>query len=219
MKLQFLDKNHEAADVWTFRFAPLEEISWRAGQSIRLELPVGYDIEEKRFTINSAPFEKRIDITTRLSGSKFKNSLDNLKPGQLIDGQSIEGDFLWSETNHKLFVAAGIGITPFHSMLKQRQYERGDFKLKLVYAGRQDRLPFEDWLSNMAADQADFELELIHGRRLSLQDVTPTAQQLVYLSGPSDMVNGLTVELLAAGFSSQNLKRDLFTGRPGWSNL
>lgn len=216
MKLQFLEKNQESRDVWTFRFAPQEATTWQAGQSIRLEVPIGYDIEEKRFTISSAPYEKRIDITTRLSGSKFKNSLDNLKPGQVIDGQSIEGNFVWSPAGPKLFVAAGIGITPFHSMLKQRQHEAAGLDVKLIYGGRPGQLPFADWLQVLAVGRSDFELQLIQGRRLSFQDLGPITGQPIYLSGPTDMVNDLNSQLLAAGLSEQNIKRDLFTGTPGW---
>ncbi|HET8689849.1 MAG TPA: FAD-dependent oxidoreductase [Candidatus Saccharimonadales bacterium] len=220
MKLQFLGKSHETADVWTYSFRAPEGATWLAGQSVRLELPVGYDIEEKRFTISSAPFEKRIDITTRLSGSKFKNSLNALTEGQAIDGQSIEGDFTWIQDDRaKLFVASGIGITPFRSILRQLEQDEGSLKAALVYAGREDELPFEYWLRQLAANYPDFRLQLIHGRRLTAMDIEPRPDSLIYLSGPSDMVNRLGDQLIAAGVPRQNLKRDLFTGRPGWSEV
>ncbi|HET7629940.1 MAG TPA: hypothetical protein VFK03_01060, partial [Candidatus Saccharimonadales bacterium] len=127
--------------------------------------------------------------------------------------------FVWTEgAQSKLFVASGIGITPFISILKARQRDGGDLNLRLIYAGREVELPFEAWLKHLAAKQPQFKLSLIHGRRLQLQDLEAANRDLVYLSGPADMVNQLDEQLMAVGLPRQNLKRDLFTGSPGWSN-
>jgi NAD(P)H-flavin reductase len=52
---------------------------WTAGQSIKLEVPGPYGPLEHRFSISSAPHEGIVAITTRLSGSSYKNSLAALR--------------------------------------------------------------------------------------------------------------------------------------------
>src|SRR3990170_8502700 len=122
MKLTLQDKKQEAKNVFTLVFAPDGPISWIAGQSIRLELPAGqYDTEERRFTISSAPHENHIAITTRTTPGLFKQSLLELKIGDIVEANAIEGTFTWKESEKPLiFIAGGIGITPFYAMLKHR---------------------------------------------------------------------------------------------------
>ncbi|HET6622580.1 MAG TPA: FAD-dependent oxidoreductase [Candidatus Saccharimonadales bacterium] len=217
MKLKFLGKSHQTGDVWTFSFAVPVGKTWLAGQSIRLELPVGYDIEEKRFTISSAPAEDRLDITTSLSGSKFKNHLDRIRSGQMIEAQSIEGDFTWSDDSRpKVLVASGIGITPFRAIIKQLEFAGEDLNFSLIYADRRNQLVFEDWLSGLAKHHSAFKLSLIRGRRLQIGDIVLQPNSLVYLSGPSTMVHQLSRQLIDNGVAEQDIKRDSFTGSPGW---
>lgn len=212
MKLQFIDKSPQVDDIWTFRFSPPDETVWLPGQSVRLELPVGYGSEEKRFTICSAPYEGRFDITTRLSGSKFKNSLDSLAPNQAIDAYAIEGDFVFTDGKPKLLVASGIGITPFVSILRQLVHDNKSSDLTLVYADRCAELLYEKELQTLS-QALSFDLQLIRGRRLSLADLDPTGGEQVYISGPEAMVKQLQTELIASGYPVSDIKTDLFTGR------
>jgi len=217
MKLHFLDKRREASAMTTFRFVPLTPLVWTAGQSIRLELPAGWGTEERRFTISSAPYEAVIEVTTRVGASDFKQALDALTPGTEIDAYALEGDFVWDgKSARPIFLAAGIGITPFHAMLKQRLHDDLPVEATLLYAGSDTALLFEQILRGWQREQPDFRLELLHGQRLSaglIADLVPDfASRLLYIAGPQAMVDAVSEELLARSVPETQLKRDWFTG-------
>src|SRR6266568_8903150 len=74
------------------------------------------------FTMASSPTEKEIHIGVKFSepSSKFKRALLAMQPGDAVEVGQIAGDFtLPKDPAQKLvFVAGGIGVTPFRSMLK-----------------------------------------------------------------------------------------------------
>ena len=129
MILKLINKKHLVDNVWAFRFQPSELLTWTAGQYVRVELLHENPDEEgtKRwFTNSAAPYEGIMQITTRVTGSTFKQALSKLEEGvelQLIENP--EGDFVWQNSDLPIvFVAAGIGVTPFHSILKERVHDQ-----------------------------------------------------------------------------------------------
>lgn len=210
MKLRFVNKVQESDDVWSFFFEPAEPLDWIAGQSIRLELPrKSWGYEEQRFTIASAPREGHVRITTRLSDSEFKQTLSRLESGAFIDGHNIEGDFIWDSLDRpKLFLAAGIGITPFRSLLAEHAAAKN---VKLLYQSK-DKLPV---FGKELADRLGKGLR-VTSQRLSLDTIADFCpdwkERVVYISGPEQMVRDISRSLLGAGLSPKWLITDLFTG-------
>ena len=211
MKLVFKGKQAHSKQISSFIFRAPNDTSWVAGQSIKIEVPGAYGPLEHRFTIASAPYEKLVTITTRLSDSEYKNSLASLEPGAEIDAYSIEGDFAWreSETEH-IFVAAGIGITPFHAIIKQRFHDKLPVSAKLIYGSRHEFV-YKDVLDEWAK-QSDLKVIYVTDRRLSIEDV-PASNSYVYVSGPSDFVDEFSAGLVKRGLPENKLVRDWFTGR------
>lgn len=214
MKLRFLNKKEEGFGVWSFFFEPQEKIEWLAGQSIRLELPrPTFGVDEKRFTISAAPYEKNIRITTKLSGSTFKKSLGALKPGTLIDAHSIEGDFIWHD-GPKLFLAGGIGVTPFKSLLKQATFEGKKLNTLMINSDKNDAHIFKDELNDLTKQDSTLQILYIN-HRIDLKDVEnfkDWKNHNVYISGPEKMVFELSKKLISAGLPKRRIKQDLFTG-------
>lgn len=214
MKLVFNNKKQESGDVWSFFFEPVEPVEWKAGQSIRLELPKptwGYS--ERRFTISSAPYEKHVRITTRLSDSDFKQALQNLQPGAQIDGHNIEGAFVWEEgSKHKLLIAGGIGITPMRSMLLQAMHDNKKLNATLFYISKDKPPVFLDELEGLA--NTDFFIS-VTDQRFNLDPDTTLApiwhDSIVYISGPENMVRTASSQLINAGLDKEHIKLDEFT--------
>lgn len=102
-----------------------KSFSFIAGQYIRVTVPkLLYDDQKgpsRVFTIASSPNEKnKLAIAFRDSESGFKKTLLELSQGSLVE---IEGPFgyftLPKNTSRPLiFIASGIGITPFLSMIR-----------------------------------------------------------------------------------------------------
>src|SRR5690606_34399950 len=100
MKLVY--KGHEAkqGNVERFIFQPEKPLTWTPGQFIHYTLPhkdADDRGDERWFTISSAPFEKDIWLTTRISPertSSFKRTLLDLKAGDTIETDEPEGSFV-----------------------------------------------------------------------------------------------------------------------------
>lgn len=207
MELTYTSR-HDHADATTFIFAPAKDLTWIAGQSIKIELVGAYEPIDHRFTISSAPYEGSIAITTRQSQSAFKKKLFALKEGDQVRAFGLEGMFVWQDFElPKFFAAVGIGITPFFSMLKQRSQEKLPLKTKLIYSSKDDL--FVPDFKNLAATHPEFSFTPIK-RRLQINDFPKNHQ--IYLSGPSLMVDEISAELLKNGFAESQLVRDWFTG-------
>jgi ferredoxin-NADP reductase len=78
----------------------------------------------RMFSIASAPVETdviRFGINTAERSSSLKTALLDLEPGEIVSGTAVGGDFLLPKevTRPLLFVAGGIGITPFMSHMEQ----------------------------------------------------------------------------------------------------
>ncbi len=116
--------------------------SFEAGQFIEAALidPLETDAEgdSRAFTLASAPQEAELVFATRLRDSAFKRVLKNLPAGGELD---IDGPF-GSFTLHRdasrpaVFLAGGIGITPFRSILLQATKDALPHRLFLFYSNR-----------------------------------------------------------------------------------
>lgn len=218
MKLRYKRNKNEVDNIWSFWFEPMEPLKWTAGQSIRLEIPrAKYGTDERRFSIASAPYEKLIQITTKISGSTFKQNLHKLKPGDFIDGYNIEGDFIWGPSKRpRLFLAAGIGITPFRSMLLQRAHDKKPLNVTLVYSSKAVPL-FKTEFDRLARTDPSLQVDYLLGGRIEISKKSTLApfwlRNLVYISGPEEMVQDLSKQLVKQKLPKKQLRLDLFTGR------
>lgn len=224
MVLRLKEKEHLIDNVWAFRFEPDEPLTWTAGQFIRVELPHGNPDKEgtKRFfTVSSAPYEGIVQITTRVTNSTFKRTLAALQEGdelQLL--AKPDGDFVWEDSDKPLvFVAGGIGITPFRSILKQRAHDHQPLNVTLIYGNRTDAIVFKDELDRYAAEDLEFSVQYMTGEPLTASILTGLLPNLtfslVYISGPEPMVEVLSNELKAAGLPGGQLKQDFFPNYNG----
>lgn len=220
MQFKFIEKVYENSDIWSFRFQSEYPINWIAGQYLRLELPVLTENKHDRehwFTISSTSKEGYAQITTRVSSSSFKQSLDKLKLGDPIIIDSIDGDFIWQDSDKEtIFIAGGIGITPFRSILADRNYKKLPINLHLIYAGRDDKFAFKEEFDAIQANNPDFKVTYISGKQLTAELLLETEPELlkkvIYISGPEPMVEALGVSLKEAGLPDSSLKQDWFPG-------
>lgn len=215
--LTLVASRDEAGNVRTFVFET-GGLVWTAGQSQAYVLPQAGDTEgdnERWFTIASAPGEGAIHISTRVSASRFKETLNALRPGDRILAHSLEGDFTWStdSADPVVLVAGGIGITPFRSILIDRDRRRQPINGTLLYFNRTGDVPFQRELEAVAARHPGFTIRVLVGeaitadRILALEPAAATAT--TYLSGPEPMVETVGGDLTARGVT---LKQDWFPG-------
>src|SRR5579884_245909 len=146
MKVVLDHSQAEADNIRTFFFKPEIPVQFTAGQYAEWSLP--HPHADKRgakrwFTISSSPNEPLLSITTKLDaekGSSFKKRLFQLQPGYEATLNGPFGDFVLPKLIQTplIFVAGGIGITPFHSMLQWLAETNETRPIKLLYAVRSE---------------------------------------------------------------------------------
>ena len=219
MGLELKEKEHLIDNIWAFRFEPTTAFTWIAGQFIRIEIPHDNPDAEgtKRwFTVSSAPYEGIVQITTRITDSTFKQALNALPIGERLPLiEEPDGDFIWEDSDKPLvFVAGGIGITPFRSILKQRAHEGLPLDVVLVYGNRTDDVVFKDEFDTYARTDQHFKAKYVTGEPLAAEKIAELVpelnESLVYVSGPEPMVKALGGDLKTHGLPETGLKTDEF---------
>lgn len=169
------------------------------------------------FTISSAPFERDIMITTRFSrnGSSFKKTLADLRPGGIISSGLPRGDFTVEDFGpHYVFIAGGIGITPFRSILLQLDHDDKPISVSLLYLNSDADYVFEGEFRALEQKNNNFKLRKFDSRKLDRQDLEAyyrAPDTVFYISGPRGMVESYQ-KLLETEILPERIKTDYFPG-------
>lgn len=216
-------KERIADNVYNYIFTTSVPLQFSPGQYASWALPhSGMDGRGNRriFTIASSPVEDTVQlgVTFHHPGSSFKRALYTMEPGAGLYVRQVAGDFtLPKNSSHKLlFVAGGIGITPFRSMIAY-MLDNNDFRdVVLIYAVKTaDELAYTSLFKSAAAK--GLKLILVTGRqhitseflRKHVPDITERA---VYVSGPQGMVTATKKYLRGAGVRHRYIHSDYFSG-------
>ena len=226
MKLKLIEKKQETPDVISFFFTPSEPLSWKAGQYFHYvlhHLPTDDRGSDRWFTNSAAPFENQVRITTRITpdkGSSFKKKLVSLEPGKNIEISVVEGDFTVDDpTQQHVFIAGGIGVTPFRSILLQLDHDKAPINVTLLYANRDQNIVYKDEFEAIAQNNPNFKIHYIFSpERIDEQKIRaliPDLQKpIFYVSGPEPMVDALGETLKQMGIPEERIKQDWFPGYP-----
>lgn len=210
-----------------------QEVEYQPGQYFWVELldPPYQDERGPRrhITIVTSPTERGVmGIATRIRDTAFKRSLQELPDGAEVEIEEPKGTFVLPENpdRHLVFIAGGIGITPFRSMLRYMADTGLDLPVKLIYSNRDvESTAFMDELRELDRQLAqveviftmtgepDFEGE---NRRIDedfLRDHLGDAGSYRYMvAGPPAMADGVIAVLHAAGVPEDQIARDGFAG-------
>ncbi len=224
MKLTLINKIQESKDIYTFVFEPENPITWKAGQHIFLNIPHENPDERgeiRHFTISSAPFEKDLFITTKFDfekGSSFKKALLKLNQGDSIEGFNLGGNFIIKDLKSKyVFIAGGIGITPYRSILMDLVNEGGLPDVVLFYCSKAEGFIFTDILDEIKKKYDQLvvhfviEPQLINGEIIK-EKALDFNDRIFYISGPMVMVKIVEEILLKLNIGKSNIVKDYFPG-------
>jgi ferredoxin-NADP reductase len=145
-EVEFLGREECGADVISARFSRPPGFGFLAGQWMVLTLPSVEQRLAETFTICSAPGDDYLEITTRLSGSAYKNALAALSPGEQAVVVGPGGRLtLPSDPVKLVFLVGGVGITPARSMLRDAAATGRVFDDAVLFYGNRDAscVPFE----------------------------------------------------------------------------
>lgn len=221
MKLRFAEKRHECDTIYSFIFEPQEAMAWEAGQYINYTLsgipPADAD---RLFTIASAPSEVHVRLTTFIGESQFKQKLAVLEPGTEIEVDQLGGDFIWQDDPaKKLYIAGGLGITPFRSSIVERANQGLPNTATLLWAGQDEQCPFLEEITQLADKDDEMTLVRSIGERLNAENIREKVadidERLVYIAGSQQFVESIGEGLHESGIPKDRIKYDWFDGYTG----
>jgi len=230
------DRKEIAEGTMAFSFDTAgSEFAFEAGQNADFTLldPPKTDAEGNRRTFSFASSPRHKDflmVATRMRPTAFKESLRSLPIGTRVQVEGPGGNMVLHEDARKpaVFLAAGIGITPFRSMLEWATEEQLPVPLFLFYSNRTPAAAafladFEEWAKRNAnirfiptiTESPNSHWRYETGRigeamlRKYLKDL---GEPIYYLAGPPAVVTGLRKLLLELGVSRDSIKLESFSG-------
>ncbi len=233
--LKLKEKKEVAQDTYDFVFENPNPFNFRPGKYMEWTLDhqkIDSRGNRRYFTVASSPTEKelRLGIKFYPNGSTFKKQLLSMNENDIIVASQIAGDFtLPNKKNKKLvFIAGGIGITPFRSMIKYLMDKKEKRDIVLLYS---NRTPADVTYKNLL-DQAIKELgiKVIYtvtdkippgiwqgktgyiDNKMITQEIPDYKERYFYLSGTHGMVSTFDNTLQEMGINKSHIKKDFFPG-------
>ena len=143
MRATVAEKREVAKGTLLVLFAVEDYPDYRPGAYFWVELPDrGHEDEKglrRHISLVTSPTEQGVvGLATRLRDTAFKQTLAELEVGDEVEVEEPKGSFLLPEDTgaEYVFVAGGIGITVFRSMLRYIADERLPYRVTLVYSNR-----------------------------------------------------------------------------------
>jgi ferredoxin-NADP reductase len=225
-----------APDIMDFVFEPAQRLKFAPGQY--MEWTLGHRDADSRgnrryFTLASAPSEDQLRIGVKFApdGSSFKRALRELAPGQEIMAGQLAGDFTLPRNPQQrcVFLAGGVGITPFRSMIKHLLDTGERRPITLIYVNRtaadiiyrdvldaaQKRLGIRTiyTLTDARAVPPLWDGQVGYVDAQFIQRAIPDYQRCrFYISGPKGMVDSFRATLADLQVSPRQIKVDFFAG-------
>jgi ferredoxin-NADP reductase len=231
-----VSRQEVAEGTIAFRFEKPASWTFKAGQCLDITLldPPETDAEgnTRTFSIASAPQEDTLMVATRARDTAFKRVLNAMPPGSAVKIEGPSGS-LTLHNNVKrtaVFLAGGIGITPFRSMVFRAAQERLAHRIFLFYSNRRpEDAPFLDELQALQKQNPGYRLiatmtEMAKSRRSWHGEVGPVDKEMLgrflqdavspvyYVAGPPEMVNGIHATLNGAGVDDDDIRAEEFAG-------
>lgn len=220
MLLTVKQVKQETPEVFSLIFEKPKDFSFYAGQYLTYELPVlDPNGKSRPFTISASPTEDFLMLSTKYGLSPFKKALAQLKPGDSITSSHPAGTFILDESTPAVFIAGGIGITPFRSIIKCAVDNKLTTPITLFYSNADDNFSFKEELAYWK--QSLPKLTIIYHNssqngHLTKLPTAPTGARyqlpIYYLAGPPKMVSSFEQMLIQHGVEKINIRYDKFTG-------
>jgi ferredoxin-NADP reductase len=236
MKARLVAKDHIAADTAAFTFELQERFEFQPGQTCDVTIPSPRYQDDagatRTFSITSSPAAlPRVMFATRLRGSAFKRTLLDAASGLEVDIEGPFGSFVLHRNAARpaVLFAGGIGITPFHSIIKDATERELPHRITLFYSNHTPASTA--FLSDLEAWQkrnSRFRLiatitkpsagEPWHHETGSINaafikaHLSDAANAIYYAAGPAGFVKGMRDALAGIGADPDDIRTEEFQG-------
>lgn len=233
--LSLKEKIQVGLDQIDFIFISPQKFSFTSGQYMEWTLQHKHtDSRGNRryFTIASSPTENEIHLGVKFypNSSSYKKALVSFSPDDMIVAAQLSGDFTLPKDPRKklVFLAGGIGITPFRSMAKFLIDTKANRDIILFYSNKvKSEIMYADVFEKATVQgiktvytltdtsQVPSDWKGYTGRimpEIIRKEVPDFMERTFYLSGPHGMVVGFDQTLKQMGIRSSHIKKDFFPG-------
>lgn len=236
LTLSLVEKKELAASIYEFSFKPDEKLLYHPGQY--LEWTLGHSKSDGRgvrryFTISSSPTEDEIKLTIKAmeNGSSFKKHLIEMKKGDQMYASSLGGEFTLPQNRDEklVFIAGGIGLTPFRSMIKYLIDNKYKTDIVFFYAcSVGNEFVYQDLF---AQAEKELGIKVIYvvtnaknvppnwkgktgyiNEEMMKAEVPDYMERMFYLSGPDSMVQSYKKLLKGLNVKNGRIVTDYFPG-------
>lgn len=234
--ITLIEKREIARETCEFKFAKPKGFDFKPGQFMTMILP---DLDPKvakgnrrSMSIASSPTDEYVAFGMRMGTSAFKQRIDKLQPGEEISMMGPFGQFVMPEDESMplVFLAGGIGITPFLSMIKYCADTKSKRDLTLIYCNSciinssylpeleevAQRSPNLHYLPTMTdLEHIEHEWKGATGlitAELIQKEITDYMKPLYMIVGPPGMVEAMVAMLKEMGLPEKQIVIEKFTG-------
>ena len=233
---KLMSREQIAEGTMAFRFEKPSGWAFKAGQAMDMTLlePSETDAEgnKRAFSIASAPQDESLMVATRMRDTAFKRVLAAMPLGTAVKIEGPFGDLTLHNNAARtaVFLAGGIGITPFRSMVFRAAKEKLPHSIFLFFSNRRpEDAPFLEELQSLEGQNPNYKLiatmtepakshrswngetSLIDKEMLS-KYLSNAISPIYYIAGPPDMVKALHEMLNKAGVDTDDIRSEEFAG-------
>jgi ferredoxin-NADP reductase len=227
------EKREVAKGTLFVLFAVAGYPDYRPGAYFWVDLPDRGHADEKglrrHISLATSPTERGVvGLATRLRDSAFKQTLADLEIADEVQVEEPKGSFLLPDDTDAdyVFVAGGIGITVFRSMLRFVADEQQPYRITLVYSNRdRESAAFLDELEQLQGriaalrviltmtDEEGWEGETRHLDAAVLAELVGGLDGKTFLvAGPPQMAEAVADSLKRSGLPEERVRADKFSG-------
>lgn len=234
--LELKEKIKISPDIYDFIFKPNQKLKFLAGQYMEWTLAHAHNDSRgmrRYFTIASSPENQNLRLGIKFydNSSSFKKSLLSLELGDKIVASQLAGDFVLPKDKNKkmIFIAGGIGVTPFRSMAEHLldKNEKRDAVLFYSNKGYAD-IVYKEFFDNAQEKTGIKTVYTLTDANLIPADwsgekgfvseemikkwASDYKKRTFYISGPKAMIDAFTKTLNKMGIDKSQIKTDFFPG-------
>jgi len=207
-----------------------DQLSFLPGQYATIAYGTGARLSPMRcFSMTNSPHSSQLEFAMRSEGP-FRRHISKLQPGTRVKVQGPFGQFVPEPNGYsRVFLAGGIGITPFMSILRHATESGDATPTTLVFASRNNQdIPFRDELLNLQRQNPHLQIVFV----VSEGKNDPASNTLVgkinerllrkvtgdnivdydfYLCGPPEFTRSMQNILFASGADEEQIITESFS--------
>jgi ferredoxin-NADP reductase len=233
---KFVNRERIGVDLMLVRLKKPEGFEFLAGQFCSITVPdMGFNDERglrRAFSIASSPLEKDLLFAMKMSESALKKTVAEIPPGTDVALDPPLGSLILpgDTTVPLVFLAGGVGITPFRSMMRYSADAGTGHSITLFYSSQTpEETPFLEELQQISAQNKQIAAIITMTRvgddrsrwngltgRVNPEMIREGCKEweraAYYIAGPPGMSSALNQTLQGMNISPERIKTELFAG-------